>query len=149
MINMILKIFLLKINKYYEIPQYFPYTTSVLLGNDAISHFLHSSSFIYIVVSLRKHGGQPSCFCGVISQKHFHVSIRDAPQHFHVSLSFVCGVFCGVFIWRATQKHILPLWLPGTEWQISLILRVSASFWISNILLTQRHLVTISGIKII
>ena len=96
MINMILKIFLLKINKYYEISQYFPHATSVLLENDAISHFLHSSSFIYIVVSLRKHGG--SHFCGVISQKHFHMSIRDAPQHFHVSLSFLCGVFCGVFI---------------------------------------------------
>ena len=137
MINiMILKIFLLKINKYYKMPQYFSYTASTLLRNDAISHFLHSSSFIYIVVSIRNHGGSHFVFCGVFSQKHFNVSI-----------SFLCGVLSGVVIWRATQKHILPLWLPGTEWEISLILSFSASFWISNILLTQWHLLTIFWTK--
>ena len=73
-------------------------------------------------------------------RKHFCVSITTTSVHCYVSKTLLCGVFCGVHIpvwcllWcpytcEELLKHILPLWKPGTEWQISLLLIFPASFW--------------------
>ena len=90
---------LINIMKYYNI---FLHTTSTLLRNGSISHFLYSSSLHCLHLHcgvIKETWGQPYCFRGVnkvrgvISKKHFYVSIRDPPQH-----------FCGV--------NKLPMWCP-------------------------------------
>ena len=106
------KIFLLKTNKYYEILQYFFHTTSTLLRNGSISHFLYSSSLHCLHLHcgvIKETWGQPYCFrgvnkvCGVISKNHFHMIKMILLNIFVVSISFLCGVHCVVELHKNTS----------------------------------------------